>query len=132
MSTTPLTFYVLTKGTDDAVWTYDMKNLQPSVTESLTKSNIVVPIPQTERFGIDIGLTSDHSFRITYIEKTLANITSMRSYIGYLSNTYDFKLIYRDVTYYVLPNNWSQNDEAGKGDMVSCTLGLDIIKQPNT
>ena len=134
MSTNPALLQFYERSSGAVADSYDFKDKNASIVESLTKNNIVVPIPQDERIGIDIGMTTDHSFRITWVgsagtPSSGASIVSMKNYCGKLSNLYDFKFTYRDQEFWVLPNNLSTTDEAGKGDILQCSIALDVIKQ---
>lgn len=124
------TTYTLTAGTDDA-YTLD-------VTYSLSKNPIVIPMPNAENYGFDIGFTESESITVNMtaldsassgsLAMTLKNAIRKQTGVAAGSLNKPMTFVWGDNTFYVLPRGLTIKQESGQGDIVSFTLQLEVVK----
>lgn len=112
-----------------------------SISRSMTKNPIIIPIPDSEPIGVDINMIEADTFRISTIwfdgianGSTYASAETMFMKsdwaIADRSKPYRFQMGERE--YYVMLNSWTADLTGGWGDTIPVTISLSIVQAPAT
>jgi hypothetical protein len=108
------------------------------ITWGVSKSPIIIPIPNDDNFGFDVGFTDSEtvSINVTNLSSatsgsfamTLRNVLRKQTGVDSTLKNKPMPFIWSDNTFYVLPRNLTIKQESGAGDIVALTVQLEVVK----
>lgn len=109
-----------------------------NITRTLTKTPVVIPVPNQEPIGFDMNMIEADTIRIntTWYDGLNGTYASAENFfykrtfpIG--QKQYPYHLIMGEKEYWVMLQNWTADLNGGHGDTIPVSISLTIVATPS-